>query len=96
MTFEDVVTAVRNSSLDLPAGSIKTEGGEILLRTKGKAYYGPDFEKIVLLTRADGTRLYLKDVAKVVDGFQDYNAMLEFDHEPALAIQVFRVRNNFV
>ena len=38
LTFEDVVLAVRNSSLDLPAGSIKTEGGEILLRTKGKAY----------------------------------------------------------
>ncbi len=91
LTFEDVVLAVRNSSLDLPAGSIKTEGGEILLRTKGKAYRGPEFEKIVLLTHADGTRLLLEDVATVVDGFQDYNAMLEFDHEAALAIQVFRV-----
>ena len=91
LTFAEVVTAVRNSSIDLPAGSIKTEGGEILLRTKGKAYTGTEFENIVLLTRADGTRLLLSDVATVVDGFQDYNAMLEFDGNPSLAIQVFRV-----
>ncbi len=91
LTFDDVVQAVRNSSLDLPAGSIKTEGGEILLRTKGKAYRGPEFENIVLLTHEDGTRLLLGEVANVVDGFQDYQALLEFDHEPALAIQVFRV-----
>ncbi len=91
LTFSDVVAAVRKSSLDLPAGSIKTDGGEILLRTKGKAYYGPEFEEIVLMTQADGTRLHLRDVATVIDGFQDYNAMLEFDGESALAIQVFRV-----
>jgi len=91
LTFAEVVTAVRNSSLDLPAGSIKTDGGEILLRTKGKAYHGSEFENIVLLTREDGTRLLLSDVANVVDGFQDHNAMLEFDGNPSLAIQVFRV-----
>ena len=91
ITFEDVVAAVRNSSLDLPAGSIKTEGGEILLRTKGRSYYGDQFERIVLLTRDDGTRLYLSDVAEVVDGFEDHNALLEFNHHNALGIQVFRV-----
>jgi multidrug efflux pump subunit AcrB len=35
LTFDDVVAAVRRSSLDLSGGSIKTAGGEILLRTKG-------------------------------------------------------------
>lgn len=91
LTFGDIVSAVRKSSLDLPAGSIKTDGGEILLRTKGRAYYGEEFERIVLLTRDDGTRLLLGDVADVVDGFEDRNALLEFDHKNALAIQVFRV-----
>ncbi|MBD3867939.1 MAG: efflux RND transporter permease subunit, partial [Acidobacteria bacterium] len=44
LTFDQVAAAVRKSSLDLPGGSVRTEGGEILLRTKGQAYVGSEFE----------------------------------------------------
>ena len=37
LTFTEVADAIRRSSLDLPAGTVKTRGGEILLRTKGQA-----------------------------------------------------------
>ena len=37
LTFDQVADAVRRSSLDLPGGSVRTEGGEILLRTIGQA-----------------------------------------------------------
>ena len=71
LTFDEVAAAVRSGSLDLPGGSIKTSAGEILLRTKGQAYWGREFEDLVVTTRADGTRLYLKDVATIVDGFEE-------------------------
>ena len=71
ISFGMVADAVRLSSLDMPGGVVKTDGGEILLRTKGQSYRGADFEKIVLLTRPDGTRLLLRDVANVVDGFMN-------------------------
>ena len=35
LTFDQVADAVRRSSLDLPGGSVRTDGGEILLRTIG-------------------------------------------------------------
>ena len=35
LTFDDVADAVRRSSLDLPGGSVRSESGEILLRTIG-------------------------------------------------------------
>ena len=89
--FEQVADAVRRSSLDLPGGSIKTPGGEILLRTKGQAYWGREFERLVLLTRADGTRVELGDVARVVDGFEDTDQSTTFDGEPAVIVQVSRV-----
>lgn len=91
LTFDQVVEAVRSSSLDLPGGSVKTDGGEILLRTKGQAYRGKEFESIVLLARRDGTRLYLGDVATVVDGFAETNQAARFDDKPAVVLQVFRV-----
>ena len=37
LTFDQVADAVRRSSLDLPGGSVRTDGGEILLRTIGQA-----------------------------------------------------------
>ena len=86
-----MANAVRRSSLDLPGGSVKTEGGEILLRTKGQAYRGREFEDLVLLTRPDGTHLRLGDVATVVDGFADTDQVARFDGKPAVLVQVFRV-----
>jgi multidrug efflux pump subunit AcrB len=91
LSFDQVAAAVRGSSLDLPGGSIETEGGEILLRTKGQAYWGPEFERIVVLTRRDGTRLLLGDVADVRDGFQDTDQAARFDGEDAVMVRVFRV-----
>ncbi|MDA1272478.1 MAG: efflux RND transporter permease subunit [Verrucomicrobia bacterium] len=91
MTFDEVARAVRLSSLDLPGGSIRTRGGEILIRSKGQAYRGPEFEEIVLRSRPDGTRLLLRDVANVVDGFAETDQFATFDAERSVLVQVFRV-----
>lgn len=93
LSFDDVASAVRSRSLDLPGGSIKTIGGEILLRTQGQAYWGSEFEQLILRTTPDGTRLYLKDVATIVDGFADTDQMLRFDGKPAALIRVSRIGN---
>ena len=82
---------MRSSSLDLPGGSVDTAGGEILIRTEGQAYWGEQFETLPLLTRPDGSRLLLGDVARVVDGFADTDQSARFDGEPAVLVKVFRV-----
>ncbi|MBI1357995.1 MAG: MMPL family transporter [Acidobacteria bacterium] len=91
LSFDFVANAVRKASLDLPGGTLKTEAGEILLRTKGQAYTGRDFEQLTLLTRPDGSRLQLEDVATVVDAFEDADKYAFMDGEPAVLVQVFRV-----
>jgi multidrug efflux pump subunit AcrB len=91
LTFAQVASAVRRSSLDLPGGSVKTPGGHILIRTKGQMYTGAQFEDIVVLTRNDGTKLYLRDIATVIDGFEDSDIASRFDNEPSVMLKVFRV-----
>ncbi len=91
LTFDEVARAIRNASLNLPGGSVKTSGGEILLRSRGQAYHGADFEKIVLRSAPDGTRLFLKDVANVKDAFAETDQTARFDGQPAAMVQVFRV-----
>jgi multidrug efflux pump subunit AcrB len=91
LSFDQVATAVRRSSLDLPGGSIETAGGEILLRTQGQAYRGEEFAELLVLTRPDGTRVRVRDIARVVDGFEDTDHEARFDGAPAVVVQVFRV-----
>ena len=90
LTFDDVATAVRRSSLDMPGGSVRADSGEILLRTIGQAYRGAEYEELVLLSRADGTRLRLRDVATVVDGFAETDQSARFNNDPTVLISVFR------
>jgi multidrug efflux pump subunit AcrB len=91
LSFEHVANAVGASSLDLPGGAVKTRGGEILLRTKGQLYRGVEFEDIIVVTRSDGTRVRLSDVATVIDGFEETDTATNFDGKRAALIQVYRV-----
>jgi multidrug efflux pump subunit AcrB len=91
LSLSSVANAIRTSSLDLPGGSLKTDGGEILLRSKGQAYRGDDFRDIVVLTRPDGTNVTLGEIATVVDGFQEGYLSATFNGDPAMMITVYRV-----
>ncbi len=91
LSFEQVAAAVRRSSLDLPAGTIKTDGGEILVRTKGQRYRGGEYEDVVILTRPDGTSVRIGDVARVIDGFEDTDEAVRFNGQPAVLLDIFRV-----
>ena len=91
LTFSEVANAVRGSSLDLPGGVIKADGGEILLRTLGQAYNHEEFSRIVLRTAADGSRVTLADVATINDGFTDVDSFARFEGKPAVFVQVREV-----
>ncbi len=91
LTLDVVAEAVRRSSVDVPGGSVVTERGEILLRTKGQAYTGQEYENLPLLSRPDGTKLLLSDVATVVDGFGDAVQYTRFNGTPALVLGIYRV-----
>ncbi|MCF7957379.1 MAG: efflux RND transporter permease subunit [Phycisphaerae bacterium] len=91
LSLEQVANAVRQSSLDLPGGSIKTIGGEILFRAKGQMYTGQEFEDIIVMTRPDGTKLRLGEIATVIDAFEDSDIASRYDGQRAVFLKVFRV-----
>ena len=89
ITFNDVVNAIRGSSLNLPAGAIKAASGDIRLQTRGQAYGRVDFEQIPLITQSDGVNITLGDVANVQDGFADIDIQNRFNGQPSHALEVF-------
>ncbi|VAX01711.1 Acriflavin resistance protein [hydrothermal vent metagenome] len=96
LSFDEVTLAVKNSSLNLPAGVLKTKSGDVLLRTESQAYKGDDFEKIVIRAGKDGSQILLGDIANVIDGFAEQDLYAFFNGKPSVALTVFRVGNQSV
>lgn len=90
LTLQKVADAVRASSLDLPAGSVRTDAGEVLIRTQAKRYRAPDFSGITVTTRPDGSVVRLGEIASIIDGFEDIDIYSRFDGRPAKVVNVFR------
>ncbi|MDP5210348.1 efflux RND transporter permease subunit [Microbulbifer sp. 2205BS26-8] len=88
LSFSDVANAVRRSSLDLPAGMVRSDRGDIQVQTRGQAYTAEDFEHIPVVSRTDGSVLLLRDVATVRDGFEEYNNVIRFNGNPAMNLRV--------
>lgn len=91
LTLNKVAQIIRQTSLDLPAGSLKTESGEILVRTKEKRYTEAGYGEIPVVVKRDGTEVLLKDIAVISDGFEETDQYGRFDDQPAAMVKVFRV-----
>ncbi len=90
LSFNEVASAVRRSSLDLAGGSIASDSGEILLRTNQKRQAGVDFESVVVRTQADGSVITLADVATVRDEFVRERLNNRYNDRPAVFVRVSR------
>jgi len=91
LRFDQVLAAVRGHSIDLSGGIIENEGGKILLRTKGQAYYREEFSEIPIIKRPDGSRLLIGDIATINDGLADVRIKATFQGEPASFLSVLEV-----
>ena len=91
LSFSDITRAVQARSRDLPGGKLRTKTGSITLRSVGQAYSGDDFAALTLISRADGTRVTLGDVATVRDTFEEQPVLSRLNGKPALTLDVDRV-----
>jgi multidrug efflux pump subunit AcrB len=91
LTLDQVADVVRRASLDLPAGSVKTAGGEILVRTKGRRYRAAEYHDVAVIARADGTKVTLGQIANLKDAFEDVDISSQFQGKPSGVIEVYRV-----
>ena len=88
MTFDELATAVSNNSFDLGGGVIRSKRGDISLRSRDQAYRKSDFESIPVRTNADGTRIFVKDVAEVRDDFVDQSFLNRFRGLPTTSLKI--------
>ena len=88
LTMSQVASTIRRSSINLSSGQIKTQGGDLLLRTNTKRTSGEAFENIVLRADSDGGVLRVSDVANVRDGFVDIDLVNQFNGRESILVKV--------
>ncbi len=91
LTLDDIARRVRQASVDLPAGSVKSAAGEVLIRTKEKRYSGMEYSDITVVEGPEGSEVRLGDIADVRDAFRETDEFARFDGKPAAMVSVFRV-----
>lgn len=91
LTIDEIAAIVRQASVELPGGVVKTSGGEILLRTAERRDSGEEFENIIIRSLPDGSSLRLGDIATIKDGFAETDQVATFMGQRAVMINVFRV-----
>lgn len=103
ISIADINRAVRSQSANLTAGQISTANGDITLQIDDKRTTGAEFEDVILITKANGSVIRLRDVAVVRDAFVDDPMLTELDGERAIFLRIqsigdqsLRVINNAV
>jgi hydrophobic/amphiphilic exporter-1 (mainly G- bacteria), HAE1 family len=90
ITFEEVGRAMRGANLDLPGGQLKSDQGNIRVRTIGEQNRAREIESLVVTSRADGTAVRLRDLAWVRETFEDRVERGRYAGKPAALVTVFK------
>ena len=91
LTLGDVAQRVRQASVELPGGAIKTPGGDVLVRMKERRDFGREFGQIPIITASDGTQVLLEDIAIIRDGFAEVDRKATYNGQPTVFIETYRV-----
>ncbi|PQO38050.1 efflux RND transporter permease subunit [Blastopirellula marina] len=92
LSLQDLSDAIKQYSIDLPAGSIDSASGTFIVRTRGQAYSEQEFAKIPIHA-ANGADVLLGEVARITDGFEEGEKIVEFNGRPSLFVEVMRTGN---
>jgi multidrug efflux pump subunit AcrB len=91
LTLDDVATIIRRTAIELPGGSVRTEGGEILMRFKDRRDWASEFADLSVVLAASGAKVRLGDIARVTDSFEETFQFATFNGMPAVGFEVYRV-----
>lgn len=91
LTLEQIAEKIRSSSIDLPAGQIRTSAGDILVRIKERRDYAKEFAQIPIIAKPDGSYLLLADIAQIKEGFEDTDRYMRYNGKPAVLLEVYRI-----
>ncbi|MCK5860846.1 MAG: efflux RND transporter permease subunit, partial [Candidatus Hydrogenedentes bacterium] len=93
LTLGDIAAHLAASAVDIPAGGLKTDNGEILVRLTERREYGHQFAELPIIITENGTKILLRDIANINDSFADTDRSSRYNGQNAVMLDVYRVGN---
>ncbi|MHC5109219.1 MAG: efflux RND transporter permease subunit [Planctomycetota bacterium] len=90
LTLDDIARTVRAAARDVPGGEVRTEGGEVLLRSAGRRTFASEYFDIPVVSGPGGATLKLGDIATITDGFQDVDRVSSFNGKPGVTLWIYQ------
>lgn len=85
-----ITDTIRTWMTDIPGGTIKTDTGNVSLRTLGIEERADAIARIPLSIDAEGRAVHVGDVATVREAFVDEDVMLTYDGLPSADVTIFK------
>jgi len=89
LTLGEIADAIDRAALDVPAGTMKTKGGDILLKTTERRYFGSEFFEVPIKSSNTGAEIKLGDIATIEDGFEETERESYYNGKPAVWIGTY-------
>jgi multidrug efflux pump subunit AcrB len=94
LTLAQILTKLKASVSDIPAGSINTQGGEILIRTLGRKEITEQFSEINIIVESTGSPVTLAEIATISNSFKGQDKPFLVNNEPGLELKVYQNKNS--
>jgi len=89
LTLPDITRVINSNSFDYKQGTLKSDSGRIVIKADSRSMNKDEFEQIPVKTKPDGTIIRMKDVARIVDGFEDVEWFARFQGKPSVGMLVY-------
>jgi len=93
LTLGEIARAIEQSAQDVPAGTMKTTGGDILLKTTERRYFGSEFANLPIKSSNTGGEIRLGDIATIEDGFEETKRESYYNGKPTVSLSVYASEN---
>lgn len=89
ISFLDIENAVQRENLNISGGEVNVGQVRRNLRVTGEFKQPKEIGEIIVRSFT-GTTVFLKDIAKVEDGFKEKQDFAQLDHKPVIALNVVK------
>lgn len=87
LSLNDVQTAISQENVNIPGGDVQTGSTSFLIRVPGDFKVAQDLEDVAI-KRVGDRPVFVRDVARVVDGYEDRKTYARMNSDAAVSLSV--------
>ena len=93
ISVQEVINAIQINNFEITGGSYNYKNEERLLTVTSKLKTIKDIQNVIIRSTFEGNKIYLKDIAKIEDGFEDKSTVIHLNGQQGVSLMVQKKDN---